>query len=192
MKADTQSGPSLITYEDYCLIPDDGKRYEVIDGVLYMSPSPLFRHQHTLKRLLLLLDQHAVATNAGVVIPAPFDVVLSDHNVVQPDILFIAKDRLSILTERNVRGAPDLVAEILSEGHRRHDEIVKHKLYERYGVNEYWIVDPELERITVYRFRDGRFVRAAEASMEADEALETPLLPGFRTRPSELFSVRAV
>ena len=182
-----QTAPSLLTYEDYLQIPDDGQRYEVIDGVLYMSPSPRYRHQKAAGRLFALLEQHVRKTDAGELLFAPFDVVLSEHNVVQPDILFIAKDRLSILTERNVRGAPDLVAEILSEGHRRHDEIVKHKLYERYGVNEYWIVDPELERITVYRLRDGRFVRAAEANMEGDEPLGTPLLPGFSVKPAQVF-----
>ena len=95
--------------------------------------------------------------------------------------------RASIVTEDNIQGAPDLVIEILSPSTRRTDEIVKRKLYERFAVPEYWIVDPELEIVKVYRFEGGRYVRAAELSLESSDALETPLLPGFRLPLADVF-----
>lgn len=187
MKTEPQIAPSLLTYEDYCLIPDDGKRYEVIDGVLYVSPSPRYRHQRTSARLFALLDQHVRQTNAGELLYAPFDVVLSEHHVVQPDILFISRERLTILTEDNIQGAPDLVVEILSEGNRRHDEIVKKAIYERFGVGEYWVIDPALESIKIYRMGEQGYLRIAELDKNSGGSLETPLLPGFSYTLKEIF-----
>lgn len=157
MKSDMQTMPSLLTYDDYCLIPDDGLQYEVVYGALHMSPSPRYLHQKIMLRLSSLLDQFARETGAGEVIIAPFDVVLSEHNVVQPDLLFISKERRSILTDKNVQGPPDFVVEVLSEGNRKYDEEVKRKLYEQFGVREYWIVDPELESIKVYHLEGDRY-----------------------------------
>ena len=187
MKDDMQTAHSLLTYDDYCLIPDDGKRYEVIDGVLYMDPAPLYRHQKTAGRLFSLIDQFARKHRSGEVLFAPFDVVLSEFHVVQPDILFIARSRLTILTEKNVQGAPDLIVEILSEGNRRHDEVVKKAVDERFGVSEYWLVDPSLETIKVYRLQNGLYVRAIEFGVQYSPVLETPLLPDFRCTPDDVF-----
>lgn len=177
----------LLTYDDYCQIPEDGNRYEVIDGLLYMAPAPRFRHQRISGTLYLQLAIFVEKTGSGVVLYAPFDIVLSEHNVVQPDILFVSNDHASVFTEKNAQGAPDLVIEILSEGNRRHDEVVKRQLYERYGVQEYWIVDPELETVKIYRLIDQAYGAPVLLSREAGDALETPLLPGFRCALEEIF-----
>ena len=179
--------PAPLTYDDYCLIPDDGNRYEVIEGVLHMSPSPIVRHQQVLFNLSGLFYAWGKEVNVGTVLSAPMDVVLSKHNVVQPDILYIRQERASIIEKRNVQGAPDLLIEILSEGNRHHDEVKKRALYESFGVLEYWIVDPVLETINVYRLEEAQFTRAAEWSLEAGDVIASPLLPGFECRLEEVF-----
>lgn len=175
------------TYEDFLLFPDDGKRHELIDGEHYVTPSPKTKHQRVSGNIFSLLRTHARATRAGEVFAAPFDVVFSDLDVVEPDVLFISAARASIVTDDNVQGAPDLGVEILSAGTRKTDEVIKRKLYERFGVPEYWVVDPELETLKIYRLGEGRYVRAAELSVEAGDAFETPLLPGLVLRLAEIF-----
>lgn len=119
---------------------------------------------------------------------APTDVVLSSLDVVQPDLLFISAARASIITEKNIQGPPDFVIEIISETSRKTDETIKRKLYEGYGVREYWIVDPELETVDIHRLADRCYFRAAELSLAADHAIETPLLPGLKLKLSDIFS----
>ena len=182
------STQTQLTYEDYCRVPEDGNRYEVIDGVLYMSPAPFFRHQRVSGELYLLLARFVKETGIGLVLYAPFDVVLSEHNVVQPDILYVSKERSSILTEKNAQGTPDLIVEILSEGNRRHDEIIKRDVYERFGVMEYWIVDPELESLKIYRLHDCAYREPTLLSTENKDVLKSQLLPGFQCRLEEVFA----
>jgi Uma2 family endonuclease len=118
---------------------------------------------------------------------APTDVVLSDLDVVQPDLLFVASTRSHVITEKHIQDPPDLVVEILSETTRKTDEIIKRKLYERYGVREYWIVDPELETVKVYRRTDKGYVRTAELAREAGGVLSTPLLAGLELSLALIF-----
>ncbi|OGW59489.1 MAG: hypothetical protein A2V83_10250 [Nitrospirae bacterium RBG_16_64_22] len=176
------------TFEDYLLFPEDGRRHEIVDGDHYVTPAPSTKHQRIVANLLnsirTLLKQHAV----GLVLPAPCDVVFSDLDVVQPDLLFVSKGRASIVTEKNIQGPPDLVIEIVSETTRRTDEILKRKLYERFGVKEYWIVDPELEAVKIYRLAAGGYERAGDISAETGGALATPLLPGLSIEVSEIFA----
>ena len=139
-------------------------------------------------QLSALLYAHAGRNKAGHVFAAPCDVVLSNLDVVEPDVLFISSARSSIITEENIQGPPDLIVEILSESTRKTDEIVKRKLYERFGVKEYWIVDPELETVKIYRLTDQRYVRVAELSRESGDTLATPLLPGIQIPLSSLFA----
>ena len=115
---------------------------------------------------------------------APFDVVFSDFDVVEPDLLFVSSERARVLTEKNVQGAPDLVVEIGSPATRRRDEKTKLQLYERFGVQEYWVVDPDLDVIKVYRLVEGRYQRTAELTLAAHDVLSTPLIarPGTLTR----------
>jgi Uma2 family endonuclease len=176
------------TYDDFLTFPDDGKRHEIIDGEHYVTPSPNTKHQvvsmNLTRAFILYLEHHRV----GQLFAAPFDVILSDVDIVVPDLVYISHGRAGVLTEQHVRGAPDLVVEILSPSTRKADEITKRKQYERFGVAEYWVVDPELDAIKVYRRVGDRFVRAAELSVAAGDSLTTPLLPGFSVTLAEIFA----
>lgn len=183
----TKSAAPPLTYEDYLLIPDDGNRHEIIDGDEYMSPSPTTLHQRIVLTLALALKTRVDKRSMGEVFIAPYDVLLSDTDIVQPDVLFVSDERASIVKERGIEGAPDLIAEVVSEGNRRHDEVRKRKLYARHGVAEYWVVDPELETVKVYREPEGGYERAAELTREDDEALTTPLLADWSLALLSLF-----
>lgn len=179
-----------LTYEDYVLLPDDGKRHEIIEGEHTMTPSPSTRHQEICFNIASALREHARRTGAGKAYIPPLDVVLSNEDVVQPDVLFVSSARASIVTEKNIQGAPDLVVEVVSPSSRKTDLSIKRKLYSGKGVREYWIVDPELEAVTVYRAAAAAaagYERAAELSLEAKDTLSSPLLPGLALPLSEIF-----
>jgi Uma2 family endonuclease len=176
------------TYDDLQTFPEgDGKRYEIIDGDLLVTPAPGNRHQFVLGNLYWQVRSYLEGARIGRLLFAPADVVLSDINVVEPDLLFLSNARLARLTAKNIEGAPDLVVEVLSESNRRTDEVRKRKLYESVDVLEYWIVDPELETVKVYRKAGERFERPVELSAEAGDNLTTPLLPGFAVPVAKLF-----
>ncbi len=137
------------TYEDYVKFPDDRKVYQIIEGELYMVPAPIPYHQDISGNLEFILRSYVRSKNLGKVFYAPCDIVLSKENVVQPDIFFISKEREHIITEKNIQGAPDLVVEILSPRTEEIDRKLKVKLYEKYGVKEYWLVDPERKEFEV-------------------------------------------
>jgi Uma2 family endonuclease len=193
MAEEESMGPPVpgtqFTYDDFLLFPDDGKRHEIIDGEHYVTPSPNRRHQRLVGRLHLaigrFLDDHP---ECGEVFVAPFDVVLSLRDVVEPDLLFIAADQVDILTEKNVQGPPALVVEVLSPGTRKKDAQVKRRAFERTGVREYWLVDPELDLVQVFRLSsEGTLTRAAEPTAEDGHELTTPFLPGCRIPLRDLF-----
>ena len=177
-----------LTYDDFLLFPDDGKRHEIIDGVHYVTPSPRLRHQDLVGRLhgalFVYLLEHP---EAGRVFLAPLDVVLSNYDVVEPDLLFVAGDQTAILTKANVQGPPALVVEVLSPSTRRTDARVKRRLFERTGVREYWLLDPELDSVQVFRPDAGRLRRVDELSAEDGHRLSTPLLPGWALDLTEFF-----
>ena len=183
----SQTRPVKLTIEDYLLFPDDGKRHELIDGDHYVTPSPNTRHQRISGKLLIHLHTFVTQHRLGEVFAAPLDVILSEFDVVQPDLMFVSTGRAAIITEANIQGAPDLVVEILSERTRKVDERVKRDLYSRYGVPEYWIIDPDLETIKVYRMTDKGYLRAAELAKETKDALSSPLLPGLSLLLAEIF-----
>jgi Uma2 family endonuclease len=177
-----------LTYEDFLLFPDDGKRHELIDGEHYVTPSPNTRHQAIVVNLTAMIWNYLQQHPVGRVFSAPFDVVFSDFDVVEPDLLFISRARQEeILTKKHVRGAPDLVVEIGSPATRKRDETIKRRLYERFAVSEYWVIDPEIDTIKVYRRGAERYVRAAELSLENGDVLITPLLPGCEMPLSRIF-----
>jgi len=176
-----------LTYDDYVLMPDDGRRHEIIDGEHYVTLSPVTKHQLVSRNLEYLLIDFLRGHPLGEIFDAPYDVVFSETDVVQPDIVYVSNDRKGIITEKNIRGVPDLVVEILSESTRKTDEITKRKLYERFGVVEYWIADPVLDTIKVYRRRETLFERIADLSLEAGDSLSTPLLPGFEVPLTRIF-----
>jgi Uma2 family endonuclease len=183
------STPGLkLTYDDFVLFSDDGKRHEIIDGEHYVTPSPKYRHQIILGNLYLLIASWLETRPIGRVILSPFDVLMSEFDIVEPDLLYLSNERAAtVITEKHARGIPELVVEIASPGTRRRDDGIKRRLYERAGVTEYWIVDPEVDRVRVYR-RDGeRFSRAIELAREHGDVLTTPLLPGLEMTLARLF-----
>jgi len=148
----------LLTYDDYLTFPDnDGIRKEIIEGELFMSPAPSIKHQFILRNLFRILDKFIVENNLGEVFFALCDVILSDINVMQPDILFISRQNYEIITALNIQGSPDLLVEILSPSTIETDRIYKKLVYEKFGVKEYWIVDPEQETIEGWTLKQGRF-----------------------------------
>jgi Uma2 family endonuclease len=177
-----------LTYDDFLLFPDDGKRHELIDGEHYVTPSPYKKHQTIVWNLNGLLYIYLQDHPVGKAFGAPLDVVFSHFDVVEPDLLFVSAERAgSVLTEKNIQGAPDLVVEIGSSATRKPDETIKRRLYERFGVVEYWVIDPELDAIKVYRRVGDRYERAAELTLEASDTLTSPLLPGLELPLSKIF-----
>ncbi len=173
------------TVKDYMSIQDD-KRYELLEGELVMVPSPSVQHQRILKRLLYALDGFVSERQLGEVVIAPCDVVLSDHDVLQPDILFISKDRGYIIAPGNIRGAPDLVVEILSPSTEQRDRTVKSTIYARYGVREYWLVSPAEHTVEVLTL--GAEGYATSGIYRAEDTLSSPLLQGLALPVKSLFT----
>lgn len=171
-----------LTYEDYATIPDDGRRHEIIDGEHYVNPAPNIRHQIISVRLTAAVYNFVAEHGLGHVFHPRIDVVLGEHDVVEPDLVFVSNARAQIITRANIEGAPDLVVEILSSN-RDYDERLKFRAYERAGVAEYWIVDPFEERVKIFRHNGDRFLPAEVAG-----TITTPLLPGFSLALRDLFS----
>jgi Uma2 family endonuclease len=172
-----------LTYDDYVLIPDDGLRHEIIDGEHFVNPAPNRKHQTVSVNLILALGTHVRAHRLGAIYHAPFDVVLSRTDVVQPDIVFVSNAREESLTNANLQGAPNLAIEILSPSTRKLDTVVKLQRYELFGVDEYWIVDPETEDVAVYRRSGDRLER-----VEAADPITSPLLPGLAVTLRDVFA----
>ena len=174
------------TYEDYRTAPSD-KRYELLDGDLVMTPSPNLKHQRVQLRLGRRLARFIEERALGEIFIAPCDVVLSDTDVVQPDLLFVSRERGHLLSGGdNVRGAPDLVIEILSPATAERDWGYKRALYARHGVAEYWVVDPAVKTIWIHRRRDGSL--AITHTFGLEQTLRPPLLSGFELGMDDIFS----
>jgi Uma2 family endonuclease len=172
-----------LTYDDYVLFPDDGRRRQLIDGEVYVSPSPNARHQRIAGRLYAAFFNYLAVHSGGEVFSAPFDVVLSRSDVVQPDVLFISNADAARLTDPNVQGAPTLTIEVVSDP--RLDKRIKRDLYARFGVPEYWVVDPDLDQVEVYRLRKPGYGKPG--ILEPGETLTTALLPGLEIDLTDLF-----
>ncbi|WP_419948281.1 Uma2 family endonuclease [Candidatus Palauibacter sp.] len=163
-----------ITWQDVQQMPDDGNRYEAIEGDIYMTPAPTFRHQRVSLRLLLALDRILEQPGHGVVVPAPFGVEFpATGEGVQPDLLFVSNERRALITNAEITGAPDLVVEILSPSTASRDQGLKLRLYERQGVHEYWIVDADENTVDAWRFGEDpaheRFTRALPVRLGTEE-----------------------
>ena len=181
----TQSKPRLkFTVREYMTTLED-KRYQLLEGEMILAPSPTTTHQRILGNLFRLLDAAFVATSRGRVGLFPWDVVLSDYDVVQPDILFISNERADITTEANIQGAPDLVVEILSPSTGAYDRGYKQVLYGRHGVREYWIVDPDAETVDVLVEGEDGLIPLGSYGNTGE--LNTPLLEGLTLDLDELF-----
>ncbi|HEY0173402.1 MAG TPA: Uma2 family endonuclease [Pyrinomonadaceae bacterium] len=180
------------TSADLMLLPDDdGMRYEIIEGDLYVSKLPSVEHQFTCGQLFRYLQEWNERGGAGVAFIAP-GLVFSDDDDVAPDVVWVSHERMAGAIDKagHFTRAPELVVEVLSPGKRNEyrDRQAKLKLYSRRGVSEYWIVDPSRRRVEVY-WREGEALRL-EATLYADDLLESPTLPGFSCRVSKLFFSR--
>ena len=155
MSAVIESPPRTIM-EVFKMLPE-GTLAELLNGVIYMSPSPVRDHQRIVLKLSSAIHQFVEKNNLGEVNVAPFDVYLDEQkNAVQPDLVFIAKENLSIIQE-HIHGVPDLIVEVLSEGNKSHDLKTKKELYEKFGVKEYWIVDPSSKQAIGYFLSLGKY-----------------------------------
>jgi Uma2 family endonuclease len=176
------------TYEDLLALPDDGLRHELIDGEHYVSPAPTTKHQRVLLKLTLALGNFVERHGSGELFFAPCDVFFSRRDVVEPDLIFVARGGEAVVAEACIQGAPDLLVEVLSPSTRKIDEGVKLRLFERTGVGEYWLADPGRATVKIHR-RAGEALRAvAELSAEAGDVLTTPLLPGLEVPLRGIFA----
>ncbi len=183
MKVPT-TGPTLpMTYNEYALLPQDRNRYEVIEGELYMTPSPSYDHQLVVYRLATSLGSHVEAKGLGQILFAPLDVLLAETNIVQPDILYLGRGKIPRGKARNIQGAPDLVIEVLSESTAEQDRVHKKRTYARHGISQYWIVDPENRMLEIFELAGseyrlaGSFAGDATATSSLFPGLEIPLVP---------------
>jgi Uma2 family endonuclease len=180
-----------LTYADLVAMPEDGKRHELIDGEHYVTPSPTLRHQLVLGHLHLDLAGYVEANGLGQVCFAPLDVILSDYDVVEPDLLFVTTERLERIGRAYIHAAPDLVVEVLSPGTRKIDATKKLRLYEKFGVAEYWMIDPELDWVEVHRAGSGGLQGLHQAARlvreRGDGPLTSPLFPGLTLQLDRLF-----
>ena len=173
------------TYKDYKSLPEsETKRYELIEGELIMVPSPNFEHQRISGNLEFLLRSFVHEKNLGTIVHAPLDVHLGE-DVVQPDILFVSKARSKIITEEEIRGAPDLVIEILSPVTSERDQTYKKTLYARHGVREYWVVDPEEKTVEVLTLGKAGF--ESSGVYRKMDSLKSAIFPGLTINLSDAF-----
>ena len=173
------------TVKDYMSTPE-GTRYQLLDGEMILAPSPTSRHQTVSTQLFSALREYVREHALGRVWYAPLDVVLSNHDVAQPDILFVSNARSGIVTEANIQGAPDLVVEILSPGTADYDQGYKMALYGRHGVREYWVVDPGIETVEVLTL--GQEGLEPHRTYRSGETLASPLLDGLALELGAIFS----
>jgi len=164
-----------MTYHEYALLPQDRNRYEVLDGELYMTPSPSYQHQIVVIELASILREHVSRQGLGRVLTAPMDVVLSETNIVQPDVLFLRTDRLPPRDAKNVRVSPDLIVEVISPASVEQDRESKKAVYARHGVAHYWIIDPESRTLEMHALSGGQYQLAAE--FLGDATATSPLFP---------------
>jgi Uma2 family endonuclease len=163
------------TYKAYAALTEDGECYEIVQGVLVMSPAPENIHQNAIGEIFAYLREQIKLKHLGRVIVAPFDVVLSSRDVVQPDVLVVLNEHLDRLQAKHLEGAPDLVVEVYSPSSRLYDRVVKHTLYEQAGVPEYWLVDPEKECIELFVLEYGKY--RSLGIFSGDQVLPSRIVP---------------
>lgn len=174
-----------VTYSELESWPDDGRRYELYDGEVYVVPSPFPRHQIAMLELTRVLDDYAKST-AGLTMVSPLDIVFDEYNVLQPDIVvFTAQRRHLVQLDRATRVPPDVAVEVLSPGTADNDRGRKLRAYERFGVPEYWILDPKAETLEVLALRDGQYQTLQRAVR--GETVTSSVLPGFSCKTDVLF-----
>ncbi len=174
----------LKTDQDFAELPE-GTLAELLEGEIFMVPAPIPEHQRISGKLYAFLLQYVERKNLGEIFFSPIDVFLDEHNVVQPDLVYISEEKRSIIGEKRIEGAPDWIAEILSEGNAYHDLKTKKKLYERHGVAEYWIVDPMERSVEVYRNGESGFKLITSST---SGKIESSVLDGFSVEIDRIFT----
>jgi Uma2 family endonuclease len=172
--------------DDIWETPEDGKLYEVIDGALYVTPPPGWAHQYSVSKLHLRVGGHVERHQLGVVVTAPTGVVLDEHNGLEPDLLYISRERMHIISERGVEGTPDMVAEVLSPSTRSRDRTIKMRRYAAAGVSHYWMLDPHTRTLEAYRLRDGNY--DLTGTYGPTDTFYPELFPGLEIIIAELWS----
>jgi Uma2 family endonuclease len=174
-----------LTYEDYAMLPDDGRRYELHEGELSVTPAPGVHHQETLARLFVTLWGHVNARGLGTLLFAPVDCILDSVTVVQPDIVFVETARQAVISERGIDGPPTLAVEVISPSTTAIDRRRKLQLYARYAVACYWIVDPPGRTIEAYELAQGQYREAGMLSGTTTASL--PSFPDLRLDPPAIW-----
>jgi Uma2 family endonuclease len=167
--------PVKLTYADLQTLPEDGRRYEILEGELCVTPAPTTHHQRISRNLEFALHAHVSEFELGEVLYAPVDVMLDRQTVVQPDIVFVSTARLALVGERAIEGAPDLVVEIASPATEQRDRGAKQQLYARYEVAHYWRIDPAASTLTELVLEQGGYV--LRATHRAGEPFRSELFP---------------
>jgi len=175
----------ILTYKDYAALPADGRRYEVHEGELAVTPAPSPKHQQVSLNLAFLLHEHLKTKGLGQVFYAPIDCILSDITIVQPDIVYIENARFGTVSARGIEGAPTLVIEILSPSTVQIDRSVKFQLYARHQVPYYWIVDPDAQSIEAYTLTGGAYQLMAR--LEGSQPVSLPPFPDLVLIPASLW-----
>ncbi len=178
-----RSAARKLTYDDYEKMPADGFRHEIIAGEELMTPAPNTDHQAVVVKLTVLLGVHTRARSLGHVFVGPTDVVLSEHDLVQPDLLFVTETRAHIIGAKNIEGGPDLVIEVLSPSTETVDRVQKRMLYDASGVREYWIVDPASKTVEIHEFGSPRRTRVYKEG----QSFESAVLPDLTVGLADIF-----
>ncbi len=180
------------TWGDYLRLPDDGHRYEIIEGVLYVTAAPIYAHQFAVYRLARVMGNFVEDERLGEVLGAPFDIRLPGvADPVQPDLVFFRSGNEPEADDKYFTGVPDLVVEILSRRTRRLDKTVKLRAYERAGVSEYWLVDPDARSVTAFHLDEERHVFEELGRFGSDHVVHSLVLSGFETAVAPLFPAKS-
>jgi Uma2 family endonuclease len=180
-----QGAPVVLTVHDYMDLPEGPPYFELVEGSLIMSPAPIYFHQGIAGNIVRILHRYLDANPIGEVLFAPCGVFLTEINAYQPDVFFIRNDRLSIIAEHGIEGAPDLVVEILSPSTAKFDKGPKKKIYTASGVQELWLIDPKLKEVMVYDLKES--YETPRVTIRATGSFESPLFPGLQLRGTEIF-----
>jgi len=184
--ADALTGEQIrLNYQDYCALPDDGRRYEILDGELIVSPSPGTSHQVVIGNLFMMLWNHVRRARLGRVYIAPLDVLLAEHSIVQPDLIYVSAANLHIIGKNNIRGIPDLLIEVVSPTRPELDLRDKRQVYARLGVPWYWIIDPERREVLELQLAGAAYAEVGRA--QGTVVFEPKLFPGLRIDLAELW-----
>jgi Uma2 family endonuclease len=176
--------PSL-TEEDYYNLPDNGMRYQLIEGELYMAPAPNLYHQTISGNLEFIFRAYLEQNPLGILLHAPFDVVFHGESIWQPDIFVVLNANRHILKEQRCEGVPDFIIEILSQNNRELDLHTKRTIYARQGVTEYWIIDPEAKEILIYRFDEN--INEPVTRIKSPVKATSSLFPGLTIALEAIF-----